>query len=86
MQAQRFKFLSGAPTWNQKSFQCADPHISQEQDAIASNGTFTALPWKANSSIAVFPAYDFKRFDNHIPLIKGHTGTITDVSFSPFVE
>jgi len=47
---------------------------------------FTALPWKANSSIAVFPAYDFKRFDNHIFLIKGHTGSVTDVAFSPFVD
>lgn len=34
----------------------------------------------------MFPAYEFKRFDNNINLIKGHTGAITDVSFSPFVE
>lgn len=34
----------------------------------------------------MFPAYDFKRFDNHILLVKGHTGSITDVGFSPFVE
>ena len=86
MQSQRFKFLGCAPTWSQKKFQCADPSISQEQDAIASNGVFTAVPWKSNASIAVFSAYDFKRFDASIPLVKGHKGAITDVAFSPFVE
>jgi WD40 repeat protein len=34
----------------------------------------------------VFPAYSFKRFESNLPLIKGHTGTVTDVAFSPFVE
>jgi WD40 repeat protein len=78
--------LAGSSTWSQKKFECVDPHIAQEQDAVTSNGVFTALPWKANSSIAVFPAYGFRRFDNNIHLIKGHTGAITDVAFSPFVD
>ncbi len=32
----------------------------------------------------MFPAYDFKRFDNNIFLIKGHKGNITDCDFSKF--
>jgi len=37
--------------------------VSCDQDAVASNGVFTALPWKSTGSFAVFPAYDFKKFD-----------------------
>jgi WD40 repeat protein len=44
------------------------------------------MPWKATSSIAVFPAYEFKRFESNIKLIKGHTGPVTDIGFSPFVD
>ena len=36
------------------------------------------------STVAVFPAYNFKRFDNNIFLIKGHTGNVTDCDFSPY--
>ena len=42
------------------------------------------MPWTQNASIACFSSYDFKRFDANIPLIKGHTGNITDLGFSPF--
>lgn len=39
-----------------------------------------------SSSVAVFSTYAFQRFDANIPLIKGHNGSITDLSFSPFHE
>lgn len=29
-------------------------------------------------------AYDFKRLDANVPLIKGHNGAIMDFDFSPF--
>ena len=32
----------------------------------------------------MFPAYDFRRFDNNIQLIQGHKGNVTDTAFSPF--
>jgi hypothetical protein len=46
---------------------------------MASNGKFTAVNWSTTSSIAVFPTYDYKRFDQNVPLIKGHQGIITDL-------
>lgn len=51
---------------------------------MASNGKLTAMAWTQASSIAVWGANNFKRFDANIPLIKGHQGAITDLSFSPF--
>ena len=83
---QRFKFLGASSTWSNKKFECVDPAITQEQDGVASNGVFTAVPWKGNSTVAVFPAYEFKRFDASIPLLKGHNGAITDCAFSPFCD
>lgn len=82
----RFKFLGGESTWSQKKFESVTPSIAQEQDAICSNGVFTALAWSATATVAVFPAYDFKRFDKNVHLIKGHNGNITDCAFSPFME
>jgi len=67
-----------------KKFESVDASISQEQDAICSNGLLTALAYKATATVAVFPAYGFKRFDNNIFLIKGHQGNVTDCDFSPF--
>lgn len=34
--------------------------------------------------IAVMKAYDYKRLDANIPLIKGHAGPVVDFDFSPF--
>jgi coronin-1B/1C/6 len=62
----RFKFLGGESTWTQKRFDSVAPSIAQEQDAICSNGLYTALAWSATATVAVFPAYDFKRFDKNI--------------------
>ena len=47
---------------------------------------FTALAWSNTATVAVFPAYDCKRFDKNIQLIKGHNGNITDCAFSPFMD
>lgn len=68
----RFKYLEGINYFGSKKFESVDASIAQEQDAICSNGVFTALAYKMTSSVAVFPAYEFKRFDNTIFLIKGH--------------
>lgn len=53
---------------------------------MACNGKLTAVNWSAASSIAVFGAYDYKRFDVNTPLIKGHSGAITDLQWSPFQD
>jgi coronin-1B/1C/6 len=34
--------------------------------------------------MAVFKAYEYKRFEADLPLIKGHGGPIMDFDFSPF--
>lgn len=83
-QSHRFKFLEGVNTFGQDKFDSTQPSISQEQDAICSNGIFTAMPWKRAATTAVFPAYGFCRFDNNIKLLMGHKGNVTDCAFSPF--
>lgn len=50
-----------------------------DTDGAASNGWYTAVPWNQTSTIAVFPAYKFQRFEADLPLIKGHKGSITDI-------
>jgi len=44
------------------------------------------VPWKSAGGgvIAVMKAYDFKRYEDDLPLIKGHAGPINDFEFSPF--
>lgn len=53
----RFKYLEGVNAFGSKKFESVDPSILQEQDAICSNGIFTALAYKSTSTVAVFPAY-----------------------------
>jgi len=60
--------------------------MTQENDGIASNGYYTAIPWKDVSTVAVFPSVKFTKFDAGVKLIKGHKGAITDVQFSPFAK
>jgi WD40 repeat protein len=58
--------------------------MSNDNDGIASNGIFTAVPWKGNSTFALFANNDYKKFDQTQPLVKGHKGNISDVQFYPF--
>jgi coronin-1B/1C/6 len=53
---------------------------------VRSNGIFTAIPWKTRGGgvLSVVKAYDFKRLDPTLPLLKGHSGPIPDFDFSPF--
>jgi len=80
----KFRYISGDNSFKRDKFSGVNPSVTQDQDAIVSNGLFTAMPWHGTATIAVFPAYKFKRFENDIFLIKGHDGPITDVQFSPF--
>ncbi len=44
------------------------------------------MSWAASGGglVAVFDATNFTRLRNDMPLIRGHTGPVTDVKFSPF--
>jgi len=42
------------------------------------------MAWTNAASVAVWKTTDFRRFEVTLPLIKGHAGAITDLSFSPF--
>lgn len=81
-------------------FEGITPSDSQTESCfVRSNGVFTAVsiipinfindnqvPWKCAGGgvIAVVKAFDYKRFEADIPLIKGHGGPINDFEFSPF--
>jgi len=60
---QRFRFLQGEQHESLKCFLKAEPAISCDMDGIASNGVFTALPWKHAGSMAAFPYRDYRKFD-----------------------
>ena len=75
----KFKYILGDNTFPRQKFEGVNPSVTQDQDGIVSNGLFTAMPWHGTATIAVFPSYKFKRFENDIFLIKGHKGAITDV-------
>src|SRR6056300_538753 len=80
----KFKYLTGERAFGgKKQFDGIMPYMSNDTDGLVSNGKFIALPWEQNGSVAVFPAYDFKRFDNTIKLIVGHKGIVTDTQFAP---
>jgi len=49
--------LEGVNYFGSSKFESVDSSISQEQDAICSNGIFTALAYKMTATVAVFPAY-----------------------------
>ena len=66
------------------------PDLSMEGASIAANGKFVAIPWKSQVSggaVMVVPDMgQFKKFTYDDPLITGHKGTVTDLSFSPFLD
>lgn len=48
--------------------------------------TYVKIPWnsKGGGVLAVMKAFEFKRLEADIPLIKGHAGPVVDFEFSPF--
>ena len=66
------------------------PDLSLEGAPIAANGKFVAIPWKSQLSggaVVVVPDMgQFKKFTYDDPLITGHKGVVTDLSFSPFLD
>lgn len=61
---------------------------STESKFVASNGFFTAIPWKATGGghLLVMKVDDYKKFKHDDPMIKGHTGSILDFDFNPFID
>lgn len=52
---------------------------------IAASAAFMAFNWEhAGSSLAVLPIDDCGRKSKNMPLLHGHTDTVTDLGFSPF--
>ncbi|XP_034490878.1 coronin-7 isoform X1 [Drosophila innubila] len=52
---------------------------------IAASGAFMAFNWEhSGSSVAVLPLDDCGRKSKTMPLLHGHTDTVTDLKFSPF--
>lgn len=52
---------------------------------IAASAAFMAFNWEhAGSSLAVLPLDDCGRKSKTMPLLHGHTDTVTDLGFSPF--
>ena len=45
-----------------------------------------AISWSNTSTVAVFSAERALTFDANIPLLKGHTGNIFDMQWSPFED
>ena len=85
-QNNRFKYLKVESTFPQsQKFEGLQPAANCEQDGVCANSQFIALPLSRTASLAVLPAYGFKRFSQEdVPLIVGHKGNITDCAFSPF--
>ena len=72
-QALKFRYLLGESAYPRQKFSdVKQSSANQENDGVASNGILTAMAWTQVSSIAVWKADGFKRFDANIPLIKGH--------------
>lgn len=52
---------------------------------IAASAAFMAFNWEhAGSSLAVLKLDDAGRKSKNMPLLHGHTDTVTDLHFSPF--
>jgi hypothetical protein len=85
MDINHFKWLAGVNPDKNKEFTGVNISNIQEQEACASNGTLTVWPWN-DSALAVYPTYEYKKFESSICLLKSHKDTVTDMSFSPFME
>jgi WD40 repeat protein len=80
----KFKFLQGEEMKGKfENFMIND--IATESNFVRSNGKFLVFPWKSVGGVlSIQLAYDFKKLDPAIPLLKGHLGSILDFHFSPF--
>ena len=81
--AQSFKHLTFNPLVSYNRVAASD---TNENDGISSNGKMIAMSWNMTSTVAVFNAERPLTFDATIPLIKGHTGSIFDMQWSPFED
>jgi hypothetical protein len=70
----KFRFLLGENIFVRDKFEHVTPSLTQDNDGCASNGYYTAIPWKDMATIAVFPSYKFRKFDAGVKMIKGHKG------------
>lgn len=55
-------------------------------DGISSNSKMIAMAWGQTSTVAVFNAERSLTFDATVPLLRGHSGTIFDMQWSPFED
>ena len=81
--AQSFKHLTFKPLTTFSRVTACD---TNENDGVASNGRMIAVAWSSTSTVAVFNADKPQSFDARTPLIKGHTGNIFDMTWSPFED
>jgi len=71
---------------NAVTFTKANVAMSNENDGIAMNSKMIAVNWKSVSTVAVFNANKSDSFSPALPLIRGHTGAIYDLQWSPFED
>jgi hypothetical protein len=72
---------------NKEKFEDVYPHdTTTEGSLIDANAHFIALSWKTGGGgcVSVLDSTKFGRLSANIPLIRGHTGPVLDVKFSPF--
>lgn len=81
--AQAFKHLTFNPIVTYNRVTNSD---TNDNDGISTNGKMIATSWNQTSTIAVFNAERALSFNANIPLIKGHTGVVFDMQWSPFED
>lgn len=81
-----FKWLQGVNACDKGGkFTGTEISNSQTEDGCCSNGTLTVWPWN-DSAMAVFPSYEYKKFEPNVCLLKAHKDSVTDMRFNPFME
>ena len=88
MRSSPYKYIVGEP-FKEKFDKIETTEVNSEGNLVASNGVFTAFPWKgAGGAICVHPAFQFGRFDagGVARVINGHEGKVLDCAFNPFYD
>lgn len=83
----KFKFVMGEPTYkNQFYSDLVLPIQSVEGHQCVGNGKYSVFPWKGGGgSFTVRGSTELGKVPNAgTPLVKGHSGPIMDMDFSPF--